>query len=290
MLLRVLIVFSLLLSATGLGVLGLQLLMPPPAATTGAAVEAPPPPPARVRVIVAARALSLGTLLKDEDLTVRELPAEAVPEGALEMSDEIRAELRGALLRRYLDPNTPVLRSDVLRPRDRGFLAAVLRPGTRAIAVGVDAVTGTAGLIWPGDQVDLILTQTFDGAPVSKRVVGETVLSDVRVIAVDQQISHGASSSSDTGLGRVARTVTLEVTPEQAERVAVATRLGRIDLTVRSIDLDAQTANGASWEAENNRGSLFGADVSPALARTNASSGSRMRVIQGGEQQEVTFR
>ena len=289
MLLRVLIVVSLLLSATGLGVLGLQLLVPA-APAPGSVAEAPPPPPARVKVIVAARALSLGTLLKDEDLTVRELPAEAVPEGALEMSDEIRTELRGALLRRYLDPNTPVLRSDVLRPRDRGFLAAVLRPGTRAIAVGVDAVTGTAGLIWPGDQIDLILTQTFDAAPVSKRVVGETVLSDVRVIAVDQQISHGSSASSDTGLGRVARTVTLEVTPEQAERVAVATRLGRIDLTVRSIDLDAQTANGSSWEAENNRGSLFGADVSPALARTNATSGARMRVIQGGEQQEVNFR
>ncbi|MBX9699057.1 MAG: Flp pilus assembly protein CpaB [Acetobacteraceae bacterium] len=287
MLLRVLIIFSLLLSATGLGVVGIQLLTPaaPPAPTTIA--EAPPPPPARVKVMVAARALTLGSLLKDDDLTVRELPAEAVPEGAMELSDEVRMELRGALLRRYLDPNTPVLRGDVLRPRDRGFLAAVLRPGTRAIAVGVDVVTGTAGLIWPGDQVDLILTQTFDAAPVSRRVVGETVLSDVRVIAVDQQISHGASSS-ESGLGRVARTVTLEVTPEQAERVAVATRLGRIDLTVRAIDLDGPAT--AGWEPETSRNSLFGADVSPALARSAVSPGARMRVIQGGEQQEVNFR
>lgn len=296
MLLRVLIVLSLLLSATGLGVIGLQLLMPPapPPAAPASVAEAPPPPPARVRVLVAARALSVGSLLKDDDLVVRELPAEAVPEGALEPSDEVRSELRGALLRRYLDPNAPVLRGDVLRPRDRGFLAAVLRPGTRAIAVGVDVVTGTAGLIWPGDLVDLILTQTFEDAPVSRRVVGETVLSGVRVIAVDQQIAHGGAGAGagEAGPGRVARTVTLEVTPEQAERVAVAARLGRIDLAVRAIDPDGPaglTATG--WEPEPaGRGSLFGADVSPALARSATAPGARMRVIQGGEQQEVTFR
>lgn len=294
MLLRVLIIFSLLLSATGLGVIGLQVLAPPAAVEAGGTpVEAPPPPPAKVKVMVAARALSIGSLLKDDDLTVRDLPAEAVPEGAVEASDDARLELRGALLRRYLDPNTPVLRGDVLRPRDRGFLAAVLRPGTRAIAVGVDVVTGTAGLIWPGDHVDLILTQSFTEAPVSRRVVGETVLTGVRVIAVDQQISHGGGAT-EPGVGRVARTVTLEVTPEQAERVAVATRLGRIDLTVRAIDLEGPT-NGiptatASLEPEGTRGSLFGADVSPALARSGVSPGARMRVIQGGEQQEVNFR
>lgn len=296
MLLRVLIVFSLVLSAVGLGVVGLQLLAPPPAPAP--VVEAPPPPPAKVKVLVAARPLSLGTLLKDEDLVVRDLGAEAVPDGALEPTDEIRAELRGALLRRYLDPNTAVLRSDVLRPRDRGFLAAVLRPGTRAIAVGVDVVTGTAGLIWPGDQVDLILTQSFNEAPVSRRVVGETVLSDIRVIAVDQQISHGAApgANAGAGVGRVARTVTLEVTPEQAERIAVATRLGRIDLTVRAIEFEGPATAPATypadvaWNQENARTSLFGADVSPALARSAISPGARMRVIQGGEQKEVTFR
>ena len=124
---------------------------------------------------------------------VREVAPDAVPEGALLESDEARAELRGALLRRYLDAGAPVARGDVLRPRDRGFLAAVLRPGSRAIAVGVDAVTGAAGLIWPGDQVDLILTQEIDAAaaPVARRVVGETVLTDVRVIAVDQQFTQG---------------------------------------------------------------------------------------------------
>jgi pilus assembly protein CpaB len=291
MLLRVLIILSLVLSATGLGVVGYQTLLPaaPPAPVRQAEAPSPPPPPAQVRVLVAARALTLGTLLKDEDLAVRTLPPAQVPEGALEAGDETRAELRGALLRRYLDPNTAVLRGDVLRPRDRGFLAAVLRPGTRAIAVGVDVVTGTAGLIWPGDQVDLILTQAIDSAPVSRRVVGETVLADVRVIAVDQQISHGAASG-DANVGRVARTVTLEVSPDQAERVAVAARLGRIDLTVRAIEGTETAAADPAWDAPLGPGSVFGSDVSPALARSAIAPGARMRVIQGGDQQDVTFR
>ncbi|MBR0680616.1 Flp pilus assembly protein CpaB [Roseomonas eburnea] len=290
MFLRLLVVFSLILSATGLGILALQLLQPPPGAPPQVArVEAPPvvAPAPRVRMVVAARPLSIGTLLKDEDFREAEVTGDAVPEGAFTGGAASLAELRGALLRRFIDPNQPVLTTDVLRPRDRGFLAAVLRPGTRAISIGVDVVTGASGLIWPGDEVDMILTQNLttstNGADApGRRVVGETILSAVRVIAVDQQISH---SGADTTAGRVvARTVTLEVTPEQAERLAVATQLGRISLVVRSIE--------GVPEATGPRPSLvFGSDVSSALTGPQAPAPTtRMRIIQGGSQQEVTFR
>ncbi len=284
MILRILLIASLLLSAVGLGTLGYQLLAPAPRVTQQAAVPTPPPPPARARFLVAARALSAGTLLKDEDFVVREAPPEQVPDGALEPSDETRAELRGALLKQYLDAGAAVARTDVLRPRDRGFLAAVLRPGARAISVGVDVVTGTAGLIWPGDQVDLILTQELPAAeaPISRRIVGETLLADVRVIAVDQQFTQGATAADATP-NRIARTVTLEVSPEQAERVAVGSRLGRIALTVRAIETPEVLTSAKTT-------SVFGGDVSPALARSVVSEGIRMRVIQGDGQSEVTFR
>ncbi|MCO6419231.1 Flp pilus assembly protein CpaB [Siccirubricoccus sp. KC 17139] len=285
MILRLLIIASLVLSAVGLGTLGFQLLMPAPHAATEAAAPAPPPLPARARFLVATRALSAGTLLKDEDFAVRELPPEQVPDGVLEPGDEIRAELRGGLLKQYLDAGAPVRRGDVLRPRDRGFLAAVLRPGARAISVGVDVVTGTAGLIWPGDQVDLILTQELPAAeaPLSRRIVGETLLADVRVIAVDQQFTQGATAADATP-NRIARTITLEVLPEQAERVAVGSRLGRIALTVRAIEAAAAMAFPKA-------ASVFGGDVSPALARSSVSDGIRMRVIEGdGQPREVTFR
>jgi pilus assembly protein CpaB len=288
MFLRLLVVLSLVLSATGLGILALQLMQPPAQPQQVARVEAPPTvaPVPKLRMLVAARPLSIGTLLKDDDLREVEVAGDAVPEGAFVGGQESLAELRGALLRRFIDPNTPIIRTDVLRPRDRGFLAAVLRPGTRAISIGVDVVTGASGLIWPGDEVDLILTQNLQqqGAESpGRRVVGETILSAVRVIAVDQQISH---SGTDTAAGRVvARTVTLEVNPEQAERVAVATQLGRISLVVRSIE--------GVPEASDPRPSLvFGSDVSSALTgpQAPAPAAPRMRIIQGGSQQEVTFR
>ncbi|SDB74474.1 Flp pilus assembly protein CpaB [Belnapia rosea] len=284
MLLRLLVIASLLLSALGLGGLSYQMLAPRQVPVAAVAVAPPPPPPPRLRIAVAARGLPAGTLLKDEDLAIREVAPDAVPEGAIAAGEESRTELRGALLRRYLDPDAVLRREDVLRPRDRGFLAGVLRSGTRAISVGVDVITGAAGLIWPGDQVDLILTQELaaNDAPLARRVIGETVLTDVRVIAVDQQFTRGANPGEAT-LGRIARTVTLEVTAEQAERVAVASRLGRISLTVRAIERP-------ELELATQGGPVFGADVSPALARSAISQGARMRVVQGEEQLEVTFR
>jgi pilus assembly protein CpaB len=97
------------------------------------------------------------------------------------------------MIRRSVSEGQPILPSDVVRPGDHGFLAAVPGPNMRAITVAVDAVSGTAGLIWPGDRIDLILTQMLDDPALAagRRVAAETVLSDVRVIAVDQQIVQG---------------------------------------------------------------------------------------------------
>ncbi|MCB4824761.1 Flp pilus assembly protein CpaB [Roseicella aerolata] len=286
MVLRSVFATALVLLSAGFALVAWRAAQPPMIVT---AAPAAAPPAVRTAVLVAARPLQPGTLLKDEDLQTREMEPGLVPPGAVLHSDTARAEMRGALLRRYIEAGAALDRDDVLRPRDRGFLAAVLRPSMRAIAVGVDAITGTAGLIWPGDQVDLILTQELDASttPLARRVVGETVLTNVRVIAVDQEITQGATgtSASPTGSGprNVARTVTLEVTTAQAERVAVAERLGRLALTVRPIDLDTTPAAPAN-------SSVFGADVSPALSRTDAGAGTRIRVIQGSDLNEVTFR
>ena len=283
MFLRSLVVICMIGMAVALGAVGWQLLLPGTPVATAEAAPAPPPPAPRTRILVATRALAAGTLMKDEDFVERELLAARLPEGAIVMSEEIRGEMRGALLRRYLDAGEAPRRADLLRPRDRGFLAAVLRPGTRAISVGVDVVTGAAGLIWPGDLVDLILTQELAAgdAPVGRRVIGETILTAVRVIAVDQQFTQGAGAEGAPS--RIARTVSLEVSADQAEYVAVASRLGRIALTLRSMEADVAADTPAGLP-------VFAGDVSPALARSGISQGTRMRVIQGDERTEVTFR
>jgi pilus assembly protein CpaB len=271
-----------LLTALGLGLVGYQVTRPPKTMTVATVLEAPLLP-LTVDVLVAAHSLPAGTLMKEEDFTQRAVPSADVPKGALTNVPKIRAGLRGALLRHYLDSGDVLMAGDVLHPRDRGFLAAVLAPGARAISLGVDAITGDGGLIWPGDRVDMILTQELGekDAPLAHRFVGETVLIDVRVVAVDQSITQGAVASGDNATGRLAHTVTLEVTPPQAERAAVAERLGKITLAIRAVDGVA--------EATGHRTSVYGGDVSAALADGGISGALRMRVIEGKDAREVSF-
>lgn len=232
--LRTVLVFFLL--AAGLALGGVVWLATTPAEsppTTAAAPEAP-----RAAFIVAARAVRTGALLRAEDLGSAEMEVATAPPGAQRDDRDARAEMVGAMVRRSLQPNEAIRPSDLLRPGDRGFLAAVLAPDTRAFSISVDLVTGAAGLIWPGDRVDLLLTQQLsdETIPVYRRTFGETVLTDVRVIAVDQAIMQGAVGDAPADASRQAqsRTVTLELTGRQAEVAAVATRLGRLSLLLRS--------------------------------------------------------
>jgi pilus assembly protein CpaB len=278
--LRLFLVGLFLLSALGLGLVGYEVTRAPANALIAAVPEALVAP-LTIDLLVAARGLPAGTLMREEDFTQRAVPSAAVPRDALTNSPDVRASLRGALLRHYLDSGSTLTASDVLHPRDRGFLAAVLAPGARAISIGVDAITGNGGLIWPGDRVDVILTQELNGkdAPQARRIVGETVLSDVRVVAVDQSIAQGATG--DNATGRVARTVTLEVTPQQAERAVVAERMGNVTLAIRAVDGVADTPDP--------RALVYGGDVSAALADSGTSGALHMRVIEGKDAHEVTF-
>ena len=287
---RLLMLLVLLSAAVGCGLVAFSALQPEPPPVAQAAANVPPPVE-MVGIMVANMDLPPGMLIKDADVSVRQVPPADVPEGAMVASEAVRAELRGSLLRHYVDRGKLVTRDDILRLHDRGFLAAVLSPGSRAISLAVDVVSGASGLIWPGDRVDMLLVQdvtaTTDGKPGVSRVSGETIMSSVRVIAVDQQLSLAASGSATTGgsEGKVARTVVLEVTPAQAERVAVAQRLGRIALTVCPIE--------PSELIESKRFPIYGEDVSVALTppREQAAGPHRatMRVFQGADMKEVTF-
>ena len=282
--LRLVVVALILTTVLALGTMAWRLTAPPPT-VIATARQAPPPPPLMLSYLTAAHVLPAGTLARDDDYRVATAPSAHLPAAAIIDGPAARAALRGALIRRYLDAGAPITTADILRPRDRGFLAAVLAPGSRAISIGVDAVSGVAGLLWPGDRVDVILTQQMDRADLApgQRVLGETVLRDVRIIAVDQEIVQGAPATSNV-TGRLARTVTLQVTAAEAERVAVAERLGRLSLAMRAA-VDAAQPTPFDGRA------VYGGDVSPALAgaavRTTAS---RVLVIQGGQRNEVTFR
>jgi pilus assembly protein CpaB len=229
----------------------------PPVAEAKPAADAPPPP---VSVIVAARVIHAGSLLRQEDLASKEIPRNELELDSTLDTPELRRGLSGAMVRRGFSAGEVVHSGDVMHPGDHGFLAAVLLPGMRALTVGVDAITGTAGLIWPGDRVDLILTQVMpdNAASPGHRVLAETVLTDVRVIAIDQQLVQGAAPGTAE---QTARTVTLEVNRDQAERVSVATRLGRLSLAVRSADTAHQQPDTHPQPA-----TIWASDVSAALS------------------------
>ncbi len=228
-----------------------------------------------ISVLVAARDLHPGTLLKPEDLLAKKLKTAEIPAGASPAGPDQQRQLIGAMVRHALQQGEPILPQDVLRPGDHGFLAAVLHPGMRAVTVGVDVVSGTAGLIWPGDRVDVILTQAIPPASpqAPPQVAAETVLADVRVIAIDQRIVEGAAP--DQPAGKEARTVTLEVVAEAAERLAVAARLGHLSLAVRS-------AEQGPAEARASPPPVWAGDVSAvSLRQATPPPPGIMRVFQG---------
>ena len=189
MILRIALFVMLALGIVGTGAVAWVALAP----TSPAPIADAPAPASKSVVLVAAHPLRAGSLIKPEDLTAREFVTAELPVGVSNDTPQGRGSLTGSMIRRSLGEGQPIIPADVVRPGDHGFLAAVLGPNMRAITVAVDAVSGTAGLIWPGDRVDLILTQALDNPTLTagRRVAAETVLSDARVIAIDQQIVQG---------------------------------------------------------------------------------------------------
>jgi len=164
----------------------------------------------------------------------------------------------------------------------------VLAPGMRATTVGVDAISGAAGLIWPGDHVDVLLTQTLDdpSVPIGQRIAAELVLRNVRVIATGQQLVQGAVTANGQAPPPAATTVTLEVTPDEAERVAVATRLGPLSLVVISSESQPVTAQTAADQAQGNQ-PVWADEVSPALQNTHSGPGNAIvHVFSGSDNSE----
>jgi pilus assembly protein CpaB len=240
---------------------------------------APPPaqretdamPARRVAILTASHPLQAGTLLQAEDIAWKEIGPEEVRPGNLVRGQVSEAEYLGASTRRDFVKAEPLVASELLKLNDRRFLAAVLKPGARAISISVDAAQSASGLILPGNHVDVILTQNLgEAAGEGKRkVVAETILQNIRVIAVDQAINQQAKAQPGApplfGEMRVPKTVTLELTKRQAEMVFVALQLGQLQLSVRPFD-EAPSA-GNEREQPRYTPPTWGGDVSPALSQ-----------------------
>ena len=259
-----------LLFLVSLGVAATVVLRSLPQKTEAAAEEA-----ARADVLVATMPLAAGTLLRAPDVTWqgigrpadrREIgrPAAAVREAQPKADEEARSEVYGAALREAVSPGDPIRRGSIVKPGDRDFLQLVLSPGARAIAIPVATGGASTGLLNPGDRVDVILTQKFSDstAPLTRRSVSETVVGTLRVLVIDAMDAKMAAGNT------FGRTVTLEVMPDQAEKINVATELGKLSLTLRGVGGTEGIAAAPALGPGKASGikPTWAGDVSPALS------------------------
>lgn len=194
-----------------------------------AAVETPQGP----KVLVAQRGLPVGTIITADSVNFQLWPEEMVGNAYFIDGETDMAKLMGTVVRYPISAGEPITHGSLVSPGDRGFLAAALGPGMRAVTVPVSAKTGVAGFVFPGDRIDLVLTQTVKGGDGASLKASETILRNMRVLATDQQTT--SEKVDGKTIVRGFSTVTLEVTPKIAEKVAVAQTIGTISLSLRSI-------------------------------------------------------
>ncbi|CAN7490022.1 Flp pilus assembly protein CpaB [Trinickia sp. LjRoot230] len=237
----------------------------------------PAPTAPTVHIRAAAADLPDGLLLRESDLVWKAVPRGQVPAGALvqvqaqaqaQETGTSEVDLKGDLLRHAVKAGTPLGQADVISPNAPGFLAAALKPGMRAISVAIDDVSGNAGLIQPGDYVDVLLTQqmrTATGAqPDAQRAVEtEAIVERVRVLAVGSAFRrpNDAAAAPNTR----ARTVTFELTPRSAEVVTVAAHLGSLSLALRSFATRDRHTPDAEAITDLHTPPVWAGDVSRAL-------------------------
>ncbi len=260
-----------------------------------AVVTAPAPEPEGIKVLVAKTDLPTGVFIQEEQLRWQIWPDDDIPENYFTEEEIDPSELYGAVVRRGFTTGEPITPKRVIRPGERGFLAAVLRPGFRAMAIRVNATSGVSGLVFPGDRIDIILTHTVadsSGEEVIQRRASETVLRNVRVLAIDQLVDDSGSEP------KYAKNFTLEVTPKQTEMLSVVRELGALSISLRSLAKDEEelerlaVLNETKEESDPERGDTHTWDSEVSrLVGLRGDNGNKkvVNVTRGNEVQELRF-
>ena len=185
------------------------------------------------KVLVAQRALPVGTIITADAVAYQAWPKDMVQDAYFINGEADVAKLLGTVVRFAVTAGEPLTQGSLVAPGDRGFLAAALGPGMRAVTVPVSAKTGVAGFVFPGDHIDLVLTQTVQAQEGEPLRASETILRNIRVLATDQ--STESSIVDGKTVVKEFKTVTLEATPKIAEKIAVAQTIGTLSLSLRAI-------------------------------------------------------
>jgi len=229
------------MKAARLVVLGIAVVAGGLAALLAGRSQKPAPPPAPVTqletvdVLVARSDIDLGTAVKPDQLRWQMWPAASAGPNFIRKPDRPDAieQLSGSIVRGTFYSGEPIIESRLIKANAAGYLAAVLPSGMRAVSTEISAETSAGGFVIPGDHVDVILTRRDQesekkGGP--ETYTSETILSNVRVLAIDQTVADKNGEKSMIG-----KTVTLELAPRQAETLTLGKQLGTLSLALRSI-------------------------------------------------------
>lgn len=250
-----------------------------------------------VRILVAATDLPAGTLVQQQHLKWQTWPEDDdiadlyIVEESRPMEDFV-----GTVVRQGIVAGEPITDTRMVKPGQSGFLAAVLDPGMRAVSISVDMTSGIAGFVFPGDRVDVILTHALiqesevEGEVSAPRRASETILTDVRVVAMDQSTNDQAQEAS------VRRVATLEVTPKGAEIVAVAKQLGGLTLSLRALarveDKEKSKDGAVVFKSERGRGHTWDSEASRLITGETPRMGiptTVINVVRAGEAKQKLF-
>ncbi|HEY1505639.1 MAG TPA: Flp pilus assembly protein CpaB [Stellaceae bacterium] len=242
------------------------------------------------KILVATHGLPAGQFLQPNDLEWQSWPDDALNSTYIASGSRSIDDLVGSVVRASISGGEPITDDRLIKKGDRGFLSAIMAPGSRAVTVPLQQTTGLGGLVLPGDHVDVVLTAVVPGTVPNEpeHRASETVLEDIRVIAIDQKMSD---MSNETVM---AHSATLEVTPKQSEILALVTDMGKISLTLRSIasgDEKPRTTNAKGEPIEpsvtwDNEATDLG--LRPHNS-SNADSSAKVDLVRGGETKSFEF-
>jgi len=218
-------------------------------------------------VLVAKVHLKPGSFVQQGSLEWMPWPKEALNKGYLLQGERKMEDFFGAVTRATVHAGEPITDARFVKPGDRGFMAAVLSPGNRAATVPISATTGNAGFVFPGDMIDLIMTAKYGESNPNgdgNNHYAATVLENLRVLAIDQ------NTENVKGQTAVGRTATLEVSPRQAEVIALALQMGHLSLSLRSLATEYASVDSTKSESHGDKSgeSVFVAEAASGESQT----------------------
>jgi pilus assembly protein CpaB len=240
-----------------LAVLGIAVVAGGVAALLAGRSEAPPPPEAPVAtistvdILIAKKDINIGQALLTDDMGWAAWPTESASPLFLRRTDRAGAieQLAGAIARVPIAGGEPLRESKLIKANGSGYMAAILPAGMRAVSTEISPETGAGGFILPNDRVDVLLTRRDKEAERLtgiESVVAETLLSDVRVLAIDQSVEEKNGQRVVVG-----KTATLELLPRQAETLGMGRLQGTLSLALRSIVDSDRTKRSSETTSED---------------------------------------